>query len=424
MLIEMEKKSNQSEIQDTIKELKVGSIKLLVHALRVALKLGIITALFVSNSNSTIPLSIYLLLSEVFDQISLYLMRVKPSLEKWIQIFYVVNSVAVISTVAYFANWSLNDYYLIYLVHISSATLAYGTRIGMFSFVISSLCYSTLLYFNQAPILIYIRLPLISIIVLRLLISQKNFEKVDNFLRYVINIEKSKQDFIAIASHNLRTPVAAIYGYIEILLRGDVGHLNQDQTTYVTRIRSNNHELEQLTEQLLQISILEIGKEINLLKQSSQIEVIIQDIVEKFTALAKTKGVQLTFKKQEGMLPLVNIDVEKIKSVLINLVDNAVKYTEKGSVTATARKEDDVIVVSVKDTGIGVAREDLADLFSKFKQLKSGDRSRKGTGLGLVVSKGIVEAHVGKIWAESAGENLGSTFSFSLPLGTSNQKPA
>ena len=74
-------------------------------------------------------------------------------------------------------------------------------------------------------------------------------------------------------------------------------------------------------------------------------------------------------------------------------------------------------VVAVKDSGIGVSHEDLAQLFSKFKQLQSSDRSRKGTGLGLVVSKGIVEAHGGKIWAESAGENLGSTFYFSLPIG-------
>jgi signal transduction histidine kinase len=75
------------------------------------------------------------------------------------------------------------------------------------------------------------------------------------------------------------------------------------------------------------------------------------------------------------------------------------------------------VVVGVKDTGIGIAAEDLPVLFSKFKQLKSGDRSRKGTGLGLVVTKGIIDSHNGQIWAESAGENLGSTFYFSLPLG-------
>jgi len=97
---------------------------------------------------------------------------------------------------------------------------------------------------------------------------------------------------------------------------------------------------------------------------------------------------------------------------------NVIKYTDSGQVDIHLSVDSvtNQVVVAVKDSGLGVSREDLAVLFSKFKQLKTFDRTQKGTGLGLVVSRGIVEAHHGRIWAESAGENLGSTFSFSLPL--------
>jgi signal transduction histidine kinase len=108
----------------------------------------------------------------------------------------------------------------------------------------------------------------------------------------------------------------------------------------------------------------------------------------------------------------------RVAQVLGNLISNAIKYSDTGQIEINITHDPDKkrVVVSVKDTGIGISPEDLPVLFSKFKQLKSGDRSRKGTGLGLVVTKGIVESHGGQIWAESQGENLGSTFYFSLPI--------
>ncbi len=115
---------------------------------------------------------------------------------------------------------------------------------------------------------------------------------------------------------------------------------------------------------------------------------------------------------------LVKFDRVRIAQVMNNLLSNSIKYTDSGQIDINLAIEEKSkrAVVGIKDTGIGVSREDLSVLFSKFKQLKSFDSSRKGTGLGLVVSKGIIEAHEGQIWAESAGENMGSTFYFSLPL--------
>ena len=412
----MENKSKQYIAQDISKELKAKQVGVAVHTLRIVLKLGIIVSLFLNNAPYAAHLSIYLIISEIIDQISLYFIKIKPSLAKQVQVFYVINSVLVISTIGYFAGWVLNDYYLIYIIHISSATLAYGTKIGLFSFILSVFAYSFLLLISQASIQTYIRLPLLSVIVLRVLITRNWYEKIDRALAYVLNIEKTKQDFIAIASHNLRTPVAAIYGYIEVLLRGDKGFLNKDQTTYIKRIRNNNDEMEKLTEQLLQISILEVGKEMNLFKQHSQMEVIIEDLVEKFASVAQEKGLELRFQKKEGMLPLVHIDVEKIKAVLANLIDNAIKYTEKGNIMITALEQKKYIVVSVKDTGVGISKADMPNIFTKF--YRSGDilvYNKIGLGLGLYLRRQIVELHGGTMMVQSI-EGEGATFSFTIPI--------
>lgn len=392
---------------------KVGII---VHLIRIIVKLGIAAALFLSHNPNALFLTVWLLVSEVFDQLSLLILHKKPRFKVGVEIFYVLNSLSVITAIAYFAKWALNDFYLVYLIHISSSTLAYGFRVGLLSFILAMISYSVLLWINNAPLEIYVRLPLLSVLVLRYAVSQRKYETASGTLNNVLSVEKSKQDFIAIASHNLRTPVAAIYGYIDILMRESSGALTNEQKTYIQRIKGNNQELEKLTEQLLQISILQVGKEVNLLKQPSQIEVIIHDVVDKFMVDAHTKGLTLNFEKQSGFMPLVDIDVEKIKSVLINLIDNALKYTEKGGITVTAEQDGDFVIVAVKDTGVGIAEEELPKIFTKF--YRSGNilvYNKIGIGLGLYLGKQIIELHGGQMKVESkAGQ--GSTFSFSIPV--------
>lgn len=404
--------NNQNITTNTEKE----SEGVIVHAIRITTKLGIALALFFTNNPNALPLALYLGISEILDQISLDLTRTNLNLKKYVGLFYACNSVAAISVITYFANWSLTDFYLIYLVHISSSTLAYGFQNGLLSFILSIFSYSFLLFINQAPLLMYLRFPIMAILVLRLLVSQKNYEKTNRTLNAVLGIEKSKKDFIALASHNLRTPVAAIYGYIDFLLRGDAGSLNEAQADFIRKIRTNNKELEKLTEQLLEISILEVNKEVDLIRQQSQIEVLIEDVVKEHEIMAREKGLILTFQRQDGLLPLVNIDVEKIKSVLSNIIDNAVKYTEKGSVTINAFQKGDYIVISVKDTGIGIAKEELPKIFTKF--YRSGNvliYNKTGVGLGLYLGKQIVELHGGKLTVESVLSE-GSSFSLMLPI--------
>lgn len=412
----MEEKKNRTEQPDFIVTIIQSKIGLIVHLTRIFVKIGIAAALFLNHNPYALFLTIWLFISEVLDQFSLLVLRKKPHLKTAVGIFYVINSIVVISAIAYFAKWTLNDFYLVYLIHISSSTLAYGFRAGLFSFVLSMISYSALLVINNAALETYLRLPLLSILVLRYATSQEKYESATGTLSNVLSIEKSKQDFIAIASHNLRTPVAAIYGYIEVLMRGGTGPLNNDQKTYIQRIKGNNQELEKLTEQLLQISILQVGKEVNLLRQPSQIEVLIHDVVDTFMDIVHTKGLTLNFEKQSGFMPLVDIDVEKIKSVLINLIDNALKYTEKGGVTVTVRQEGDFVVVTVKDTGIGISEEELPKIFTKF--YRSGNilvYNKIGIGLGLYLGKQIIELHGGEITIEST-IGKGSSFSFTLPV--------
>lgn len=413
----MEDKKNQQTTQPVpVKKNIKEHTELIVHAIRVLVKLGIIVVLFVSNNQMAIPLSVALVISESLDQLSMFLAKLKPSLTTAIKIFYVFNSVTVISAIAYFAHWSLNDFYLVYLIHISSSTLAYGVRSGILSFVLSMATYTTLLFYDNAPLDLYIRLPILSVIVLRLSVSQGRYQQATNMLSNILSIEKSKQDFIAIASHNLRTPVAAIYGYIDVLIRGDAGALNESEVSFVQKIRSNNQELEKLTEQLLQISILEVGTEVNLMKQPSQIEIIIADLVENFKPIAQAKNLTVTYDKGSGILPMVEIDVEKIKSVLLNMIDNAVKYTEKGGVTVSAKQDGEFIAVSVTDTGVGISQEEMPKIFTKF--YRSGNilvYNKIGIGLGLYLGKQIVELHGGKITIEST-VGKGATFTFTLPI--------
>lgn len=406
----------QEPIPEKFQPISKNNFSLVFHAIRVFVKLGIIVALFIDKQPLALILSAYLVLSEILDQLSRVIAKRFQLLNKFVPYFYVLNSITVITAVAYFSGWVLNDFYLVYLIHISSATFGYGFKVGLFSFILSTTIYTYLLYLNFAGIITYLRLPLFSIFAIRLMTSQLMYERSSTFLSRVLSLEKSKQDFIGIASHNLRTPVAAIYGYINLLIRGDAGKLNDNQSLYVQRIKENNQELELLTEKLLQISILEIGEEVNLLKQPSQIEVIINDVITKFESVAKSKHLSLRFEKQSGLLPLVNIDVEKVSSVLSNLVDNALKYTEKGEVVVKAEQLDTQLQITIKDTGVGIPKAELSNIFNKF--YRSGNilvYNQVGTGLGLFLGKKIIELHGGKISVTSQ-EGKGSQFQFTIPI--------
>ncbi len=232
------------------------------------------------------------------------------------------------------------------------------------------------------------------------------------------DLEKLRQDFTAMMVHELRAPLTAVRWSSESLgkmaVPGAAIEPKKIEETALT-ISSASRNMLELVNDLLDVAKIEAGKfDLNL--QEYDIVAIIKDQLLTFKALAEQKRLQLSDTLPDKFM--VKCDKVRISQALENLLSNAIKYTDSGQVmvTLTIDQQNKKATVAVKDSGVGVSREDISQLFSKFRQLKNTDNARKGTGLGLVVSKGIVEAHGGQIWAESAGDNMGTTFYFTLPL--------
>jgi signal transduction histidine kinase len=222
-----------------------------------------------------------------------------------------------------------------------------------------------------------------------------------------------KAEFLANMSHELRTPLNSILGFSQLLIEGDGGVLTQDQRQDVDIIAQNGQHLLILINDLLDISKLEAGKA-QLHRGEVDVEPLILECVESVRSLAKTKKLEMT----AAVSPEVGrvfADGPKLKQVLLNLLGNAIKFTESGSVRISAERQGSELRVTVKDTGIGVPPEDRERIFESFQQGKSGISGKyQGTGLGLAISRRLVEMHGGRIWVKSA-PGPGSTFTFTIP---------
>jgi PAS domain S-box-containing protein len=230
-------------------------------------------------------------------------------------------------------------------------------------------------------------------------------------------IDQLKSDFVSTVSHELRTPIVAMKHALSILIDQVAGPLTNEQKNFTSIVQRNLDRLNTLINDLLDLSKLE-AKKMELRLESGSLTSVIQTACESLGPWAASKSITLTRRVADG-LPDVMLDPFRITQVLTNLIGNAVKFTpNQGRVTIEARpsKEGNAIEVSVADTGVGIAKEDLPKLFTKFQQL--GERSTTdigGTGLGLVIAKEIVELHHGRIWAESDSQR-GAKFTFTLPL--------
>ena len=217
-----------------------------------------------------------------------------------------------------------------------------------------------------------------------------------------------------IAAHEMRTPIQPILGLSEILSPRD-GKENQE---YLDVIIRNARRLKRLSEDILDTTRIE-AKTLNLNKQSFPFVKAIREIIKDYsTEISKSNSkVNISFSASEDIEFInANVDKDRIRQVISNLVNNSLKFTENGTITITSEidnhKESRQIMMRVKDTGTGIDSEILPRLFSKF-----GTKSNDGTGLGLYISKGIIEAHGGKIWAKNNTDDKGgATFSFSLPI--------
>jgi len=228
-------------------------------------------------------------------------------------------------------------------------------------------------------------------------------------------LDEAKTEFLSITSHQLRTPLSAIKGYLSMLEEGDFGKLSKKQADIMGILLRNSERLIRLINIFLNISRIESGR-LKITKSPNDLNKLINDIIKSLQIEADQKHIHLDFKPIE--LPMLPFDSDKLSDVILNLVDNAIKYTPLGGTVAIAAKlKDNYMVVSVHDNGIGIAYEELDQLFEKFRRGKEINKvDTSGNGLGLYIAKKIIEGHGGNIWAESEGENKGSIFKFTLPL--------
>jgi len=226
-------------------------------------------------------------------------------------------------------------------------------------------------------------------------------------------LDKLKTEFLSLASHQLRSPLTAIKGYASMVLEGDYGKINAKAKEAIDRIFQSSQNLTIVVEDLLNVSKIEQGGmkyEMAVFPLSE----IAKQMATDLSITAEKRGLKLTYSGDDEKECMVNGDKEKLRQVVLNFIDNSIKYTKTGSIDVSVHKKGDKVVFAVKDTGMGMTPEIKATLFQKFARGDGARMNTTGSGLGLYLAKEIVEAHKGRVWVESDGAGKGSTFAMEL----------
>jgi len=231
-------------------------------------------------------------------------------------------------------------------------------------------------------------------------------------------LAEMKEEFLALTTHDLRSPLTVISGVISFFTSGRLGELTPEQKNMVSMMERNTQSLIELVNDLLDASKLESGT-MRLDLSSIDLRVLIDELRETMEPLAKGKGITIE-EYLSPELPMVEADRPKLRRIIVNLLSNAIKFTPKGGrVSLKAERENERIRIYVTDTGVGIAKEDVEILFDKYEQARSrATRGEKGTGLGLYITRQLVELHGGQIEVKSE-LGRGSTFSFTMPVARS-----
>ena len=232
-------------------------------------------------------------------------------------------------------------------------------------------------------------------------------------------LDKLKDEFLSLASHELRTPMTAIKSYLWMVLQGEGGKITEKQASYLNRAYNSTSHLIVLVNDMLDVSRIESGR-VTLNLGETKLGQLIDDAVAEITPRATELEIEIALVPYPSSLPSVMADYDKIKEVLTNLIGNALKFTpKKGKIKISLSKKDGFIETTVSDTGVGIKKEELSKLFQKFSMIGGSEEksvNTQGTGLGLYISKSIVELHGGKIWVTSPGIGKGTSFTFSCPI--------
>jgi signal transduction histidine kinase len=252
----------------------------------------------------------------------------------------------------------------------------------------------------------------------------ENREKNERLARYLANanarlreLDKQKTEFVSIASHQLRAPVAAIRGYTSLIVEGSFGEVPKKFEEPLYRVVESGKRLSLMIDDFLNVTRIEQGRMTyhnDRLNLGNLLEIVFQEL----RLSAEKKGLAFTISYPSGEPVWIVGDEGKLKQIFSNLIDNSIKYTQKGAIAVTLRRLDThhAAIVEIKDTGIGISAEDQEQLFHKFSRAtNANDANVYGTGLGLYIAKEIIRAHRGWIHVSSPGVGKGSTFSVEIP---------
>lgn len=248
----------------------------------------------------------------------------------------------------------------------------------------------------------------------KLAVTAREVELANQQLR---SLDLAKDEFVSIASHQLRTPLTALKGYAGMLLDGDAGPINDKQRAYLAEIKKANDRMINLITALLNVSRIDLGVFV-VEPEPVNLEKVAESVLKESEMRINDKSLAIT--KNFGKdLPVIKADLNIIRMILQNLLSNAVKYTPPGGkITFNIKKDGQNILISVADTGYGIPKNVQSKIFTKmFRADNARVKDPDGTGLGLYIIKETIEKTGGKIWFESLGENKGSTFYVTIPLG-------
>ena len=232
-------------------------------------------------------------------------------------------------------------------------------------------------------------------------------------------LDKLKSQFLASMSHELRTPLNAIINFTQFVMNGVFGDVNEEQNETLDKVILSGRHLLSLINDILDYSKIEAGM-LQLFMQDVDLSDVFEVVQTTVAGLEIPAGVEVKYDIAQDLPKTMRGDKRRIRQILINLMSNAIKFTQEGSVTLKAWLADGEINFSVTDTGVGISQEQLDTVFEPFQQAEEGQKKGKGTGLGLPISRHLAEAHGGKLWLESEA-NQGATFYVSLPLQKETQ---
>lgn len=236
----------------------------------------------------------------------------------------------------------------------------------------------------------------------------------------LVRADRLKDEFLANTSHELRTPLSGIIGLADSLLTGAAGKISQTMKTNLTMISTSGKRLNTLINDILDFSKLK-NDAVALHIRPVDLKSLTDIVIAVSARIDRNKPIRIENRIPDD-LPLVNGDEDKLQQVLFNLVGNAVKFTHKGTITLNADEEEDRVTISVSDTGVGVPPESRASIFHPFEQADASiSRSFQGAGLGLGISRTLIELHKGRLWLETSSDK-GSTFCFTLPKSSETNR--